>query len=500
MDHIKETPFEDDYLKKIISQQTDLFFQFTVSPNYSISIDYLSGVVYDFCELTLEEIKLNPKIILTNRICSEDLNKFKESIRKCFHSLGRWELDYRINLPVNGVKWIKVSARTERLENGNVIFFGTNTDVTGIKHLEEDYKISEARYQFANLASEIGVWDWNMVTNEVFYSAQSLKILELDNNNNATDLIGNPEKWDDMVHPDDLEIYFGNIKDHFEEKTPFYETCHRVLCNESYKWILDRGKVISRDSNGKPLRIIGTHTDVSVQKVKEQKLQETLDLVNNQKNRLLNFAHIVSHNLRKHTGNLSSLLEMEKEGMLEKEEILPNLRIVSKELSTTIDNLVELVNVQNNLNINKEELNVNYFLNKIFHILANDISENNISIVNKIPDAFTVNFMPAYLESILLNLTTNAIKYSNPSVNSLVEYYIEEKEGFKIVCVKDNGLGIDLDRHKESVFGLYKTFHHHEDSTGIGLHITKNQIEAMDGKIEVESIVNEGSIFKIFFK
>lgn len=132
--------------------------------------------------------------------------------------------------------------------------------------------------------------------------------------------------------------------------------------------------------------------------------------------------------------------------------------------------------------------------------MADDISENNINIINKIPDVFAVNSMPAYLESILLNLTTNGIKYSNPSVNSFVEYYIEDNKEYKVLCVKDNGLGIDLDRHKESVFGLYKTFHHHEDSTGIGLHITKNQIEAMDGKIEVESIVNEGSIFKIFFK
>ena len=498
MNHIKETPLKDEYLKRIISQQTDLFFQFTVSSDYSISFDYLNGAVYDFCELTLEEVMQNPKMILTNRICSEDLNKFKESIRKCFYSLGRWELDYRINLPIKGIKWIKVSARTERLENGNVIFFGTNTDITSVKNIEEDYKISEARYQFANLASEIGVWDWDMVTNKVFYSAQSLKILELEDN--VADLIDNPEKWDDMVHPDDLDIYIGNIKDHFEGKTPFYETYHRVLCNGNYKWILDRGKVISRDNNGKPLRIIGTHTDVSVQKIREQKLQETFDLVNNQKNILLNFAHIVSHNLRNHTGNLSSLLEMEEEGMLEKEEVLPNLKIVSKELSRTIDNLVALVNVQNNLNNNKEKLHVNEFLNKILHILADDISANNINIINKIPDVFAVNFMPAYLESILLNLTTNAIKYSNPSVNSFIEYYIEDNQEYKVLCVKDNGLGIDLDRHKESVFGLYKTFHHHEDSTGIGLHITKNQIEAMDGKIEVESIVNEGSIFKIFFK
>lgn len=67
------------------------------------------------------------------------------------------------------------------------------------------------------------------------------------------------EEWDERVHPDDRGEYYGNINLHFDNKIPFYETCHRVLCNGRYKWILDRGKVIERDARGKPLRIVGTY-------------------------------------------------------------------------------------------------------------------------------------------------------------------------------------------------------------------------------------------------
>ena len=111
-----------------------------------------------------------------------------------------------------------------------------------------------------------------------------------------------------------------------------------------------------------------------------------------------------------------------------------------------------------------------------------------------------VNCNPAFLESIMLNLTTNAIKYSDENKKVSIEYFITDEPDFTVLNVKDNGLGIDLERYKDDVFGLYKTFHRKENSNGIGLYITKNQIESMNGKIEVESKVNEGSTFKVYFK
>ncbi|GAA4774437.1 MULTISPECIES: sensor histidine kinase [Flavobacterium] len=488
---------ENDYLKKIVSQQKDLFFQFTLASDLKVSINFLRGLVDDFFEYSLEQINCNPNLIFENRINREDLQKMKRVFFESIDTLKSCEFDYRVSLPKAGDKWYRVVGSCERTIDG-IAFYGTNSDVTSLKYQETEYKISEARSQFANLASGIGVWDWNMVTNEVFYSAQSLKILELENS--GLDLISNPEKWDELVHPDDLDVYFGNIKEHFDGKIPYYETYHRVLCNGIYKWILDRGKVISRDTDGTPLRIIGTHTDVTSQKIREQKLQETLDLVNNQKSKLLNFAHIVSHNLKNHTGNLSSLLKMHAEDYLTTEETLSSIRIVSDELTTTIENLVELVNIQVSTNIESQNLNVLEYFNKVVLLLSDDIRKGEVKIINRIPDNLKVWFIPAYLDSILLNLTTNAIKYSDPSKGPMIEYYVEEEGGFDVLCVKDNGLGIDLEKYRDSIFGLYKTFHRNENSTGIGLYITKNQVEAMDGKIEVDSVVGEGTVFKVYFK
>jgi signal transduction histidine kinase len=361
----------------------------------------------------------------------------------------------------------------------------------------ENQTISEIRNHFAVSVSGIGIWDWDLVTNDVYYSPESLSILEMDEMNSY---ISTPEEWDEKVHPDDRDLYFGNIKKHFENEIPYYETCHRVLCKGKYKWILDRGKVISRDEQGNPLRIIGTHTDISSQKEKEQNLIETLDLVNNQKNKLLNFAYIVSHNLKSHAGNLGTLLKLNESGMFEQEEFLSYIKTVSNELSSTIDNLSELIKVQNNQNINKEQLNLKVYLKKVFNILMEDIHRLKVNIIDLVPLDQTIFFNPAYLESILLNLTSNAIKYSSPERDPKITYSIESVDNFIVLKIEDNGLGIDLERFREHLFGLYKTFHTNKDSSGIGLHITKNQIDAMNGKIEVESVVNKGSVFKVFFK
>ncbi|WP_395077839.1 PAS domain-containing protein [Flavobacterium sp.] len=489
---------ENDYLKKIIGKQTNVLFQFALSSENAIEFNYLDGAVFDIFELSVQEIKMNPKLVIVDFLHPDDSIHFKNSIFRAYNQLGKFEIDYRIILPSQKIKWLRVSAVTEKSNVDGVIFYGTISDISSIKEKEEDFKIFEARSQFANLASGIGVWDWDMVTNKVFYSNQSLKILELEDSD--FDLIDNPERWDNLVHPDDRESYFSNINLHFEGKTPYYETCHRILCNGKYKWILDRGKVISRDANGKPLRIIGTHTDVSAQKEKEEKLKDTLQLVNEQKNKLLNFAYIVSHNLKNHTSNLSLLLHTFDNNLLTINELMPNIKIISKELDCTIENLVELVSIQNNSEYKSENLVVSNYLSTVFRILRDQIIKNNILIVNTVSKDFKVNFIPAYLESILLNLTTNAIKYSRKSEQSKIEFYIEHKDDYKVLCVKDNGLGIDLIKYKDLVFGMYKTFHKHLDSTGIGLHITKNQIESMGGKIEVESKVNEGSIFKVYFK
>jgi signal transduction histidine kinase len=249
------------------------------------------------------------------------------------------------------------------------------------------------------------------------------------------------------------------------------------------------------------LRVIGTHTDISSQKEKELELVKNMVLYSQQNSRLLNFSHIVSHNLNTQAGNIKSLLDIidEDDDLENNKEMFSHLRTVSNDLNETIANLTQLVLVQSNSNIPIRSLDLNVYLSKTLDLIKNLKNYNLVTIIKDIPKGVFVDFNPAYLESVLLNFTTNAIKYSKLNNPIVIKYSFSFENGQKTLSISDNGLGIDLKKYGDSLFGLYKTFHKHEEARGLGLHLTKNQIESMKGTVSVESEVGVGTTFKIIF-
>ncbi|MDR7211352.1 PAS domain-containing protein [Flavobacterium piscis] len=489
----------NDFYEKLFAEIPDSIFHFIISPDNAYSFPLVSKSIKEIFELNAETLSDDSKNIIYERILAQDRASFIKSLIRARKEVSQWEIEFRSVLPQKGLRWFKISSKSELSSDRGVSFFGRISDITDIKDKELKLRISEERFQFALEASTTGIWDWDMVNNTVFYSSLSLKILELV----STDIFDNPERWDKIVHPDDLPKYYSDIQEHFDNKIPYYENYHRVMTSSGkYKWILDRGKVIERDENGKPLRVIGTHTDISEQKEKEIELLKTMKLYSDQNSRLLNFSHIVSHNLKTQAGNITSILDFidldeEKQTI---NEMLLHLRTVSNDLNDTILNLTQVVQVQNNVNIIVKSLKLSHYINKTISAIKVYNSDSKVVIINNVPEYVKVDFNPAYLESVLLNFTTNAIKYAHPDRNPIVVFdYGVDEDGHKALKISDNGLGIDLSRYGELLFGMYKTFHKHKEARGIGLYITKNQIEAMKGKVFVESEVGIGTTFKIVF-
>lgn len=244
------------------------------------------------------------------------------------------------------------------------------------------------------------------------------------------------------------------------------------------------------------------NTYSTTQKEKETDLAQKVEAYRELNTRLLNLFYTISHNLNSYTGNIKLILDIMdfEEDAVESKIMLGNMRSVSNDLNETMDNLFKIAYVQNNVNVTRESLNLNQYLEKVRRIVLGYKDENQLMFINNVPDNAFVNFNPAYLESVLLNFSTNVIKYAHKERIPVVEFDFFIEGGTKVLSIKDNGLGIDLKRHGNSLFGLYKTFHIHEDAKGFGLYISKYQIEAMNGKVEVESKVGEGSTFKIYFK
>jgi len=140
------------------------------------------------------------------------------------------------------------------------------------RKVETELQKSKERWHFAIEGSNDGIWDWNVITDEVFYSYRWKEMLGY----GPDEIEGKLSEWKSRVHSEDMERVEFNLQQHFEKMTPDFASEHRMLCKDgSWKWILDRGKVLEWDAEGKPVRLVGTHTNITERKLAEDRLKES---------------------------------------------------------------------------------------------------------------------------------------------------------------------------------------------------------------------------------
>ena len=199
-------------------------------------------------------------------------------------------------------RWLESDAiPLKNTEDGTTMMLSVTRDVTQQKLTFAALLESEMRWKFAIEGSGDGLWDWNVAESTVFFSARWKEMLGFENNE-----IGNAlDEWSKRVHPDDLERVMGDIQSCHSGASTLYNNEHRLKCKDgSWKWILVRGIVVSRDEQIRPLRMIGTHTDIS----KQKQLQETLQASLKEKVILLNEVH---HRVKNNLQVITSLLSLE---------------------------------------------------------------------------------------------------------------------------------------------------------------------------------------------
>ncbi|WP_055442453.1 PAS domain-containing sensor histidine kinase [Lacinutrix himadriensis] len=248
--------------------------------------------------------------------------------------------------------------------------------------------------------------------------------------------------------------------------------------------------------------------DITNQKKAEKKIleaNESLEVLAQkltlQNTQLADFVHITSHNLRAPVSNLNSLLEIYNLAETEDEKVLlfDKFEIVINHLTETLNTLIEALKTKNEESSNLENISFDDILNKTKEILTGQIIKTKAKITSDFSKKANITYNKVYLESIFLNLLSNALKYKSDDRNPEIFIHSEFENGVLKLKFKDNGLGINLKRHGHKLFGLNKVFHRHPDAKGVGLFMTKVQVEAMGGKITVESEVHVGSTFCINF-
>ncbi|WP_179343853.1 sensor histidine kinase [Winogradskyella ursingii] len=423
-------------------------------------------------------------------------NRITELFTICLEKLEKYDAELQIVTANGKDKWVRAIG-IPVIENGKCIkvqglFQDIDEKTKNARELA--YKEDQLRRTFDNALVGMAIVDlngsWLNVNKSLCktfgYTKEELKQLS----------------FMDITHPDDLRVGYKAMMNMVNGKINYFETEKRYLHkNGNVIWALLSTSIV-KDKNGTPLHFVAQINDLTQIKKSSSKVAQLLATTENQNKRLLNFAHIVSHNLRSHYSNLDMLLDIMKMDVPEttKNSIFPLIEDAVNHLGDTVSNLNDVAVMNTKRNINVENVNLSKSIDNVLSSIAAQILQTQSKVSVDVDPKINISGIPAYIDSILLNFLTNSIKYKRQHENAVILLRAYEKGEYIVLEIIDNGQGIDLSKHGDKLFGMYKTFHNHEDSRGLGLFITKNQIEAIGGKIEVNSEVNKGTTFYIHLR
>ncbi len=254
----------------------------------------------------------------------------------------------------------------------------------------------------------------------------------------------------------------------------------------------------------KPIRYISIRTDITERKKAEFEREQLLEEITQSNKELKQFSYITTHNLRSPLTNLlgiCALLDVSKIEHKQTAMLIEGFKKSTYHLNETLNDLINILIIKENRNLPTNIIDFNHTLKVVTDSIHRLIGNSGLKILADFSDLASVIFNNAYMESIFLNLITNAIKYAHPQRRPELVIVSSRNDNQQIQLVfRDNGIGMDMERVGNKIFGLYQRFHANSDSKGIGLYLIHSQITALGGTIEVSSQVNIGTTFTINFR
>lgn len=480
-----------------------------------------------------------------NNCFRENATQVENEISQLVHSSqiqrdGNYTLYTEDGSTLNWVlRWTKLS----KLPDGRNLVLTIATDKTGLKDVESALRESEENLSKFSLLTNDGIWDWDLKTDSVrfdplYYTMAGYEVNEFPH------LL---EEFKKRVHPDDVELVFGNAEDHLSGKIERFSVEFRFLKKDgSWLWVLGRGKITEQDEDGNPLQFVGTHTDISAQKAIEEKLShyqlQLEDIVEDRTHRLnerileverLNaaltnilddyqtaneklssmsasltdtyqelesFTYSVSNDLRvplnKVKESTQTLLKKYPSKLDQKAlEYIESVHDNALLMDDLIESLIEL-SLLGRQAINPIQIDPSPLVEDILNTYSDQIKKRKIKIdIKDLPPCCADENL---LKIALHNLISNAVKFTKnkkkPEIT--IGYLPDQTEHRVIYFVKDNGVGFNME-DTERVFDTFQRLHSEDEfpGSGIGLALAKKVINRHGGKIWVETAENEGATF-----
>lgn len=422
--------------------------------------------------------------------CPSDHQRIENRFYKAVENNDELKIDVQIIIGERSRRWVRIIAEPQLKDGKYVKVQGNVQDIDKIKKTElEVLKVSEEREQILeSITDAFFALDHEFIV--TYWNAEAEKVLEISRD---TILGKSLKKFFDMK--DTLfEYYYKKAID--EQKTQnfqaFFEGTNSWYDVKAYPSVeglsvFFRDITEQKESNTKLKRLnseLKTFTDelIAANKGLEQ------------------FSYIISHNLRAPVANILGLTDLlENDSLVEdkKKDVLKGLVGNVKRLDNVVTDLNKILQVKNKLGEEKESIRLQDMVFSIQKSLSDLMEKENVIIKTDFSACEEVITVPGYLYSIFYNLIFNGIKYRKKEIDPVIKISNTVSEDKIIFGFKDNGIGIDLDKYQDHIFGLYKRFHTHVEGKGLGLLMVKTQVEMLGGKISVASQVENGTEFTI---
>ncbi|MGK7905129.1 MAG: PAS domain S-box protein [Hormoscilla sp.] len=424
-----------------------------------------------------------------------------------------------------------------------------------LKQALQELKESEERWQLAIQGNHDGIWDWNVKTNQVFLSPRWKEMLGYAD----WELANHFDKWKSCIHPDDLGWVMNSLRDHLERTTPYYVAEYRLRCKDgNYKWILLRGQALW-DEQGNPVRMVGSHTDITERKVTEEallqsesrerqkarqlkqtvrKLQNTqAQLIQSEKmsslgqlvagvaheiNNPVNFIHGNLPHVNKYTKELLHLVELYQEECPQPSEIIQaaieemDLEFMAEDLEKLLDSMKGgterirqiVLSLRNFSRLDESEMklvDIHEGIESTLLILQNSLSGSQIQVIKEFGQLPRMECYPGQLNQVFMNIIVNAI---DALESSCIQYNNREKKtiGIRtqigqyqsaIVEIADNGPGMSAEIQGR-IFDPFFTTKAVGQGTGLGMYVSYQiVVQKHQGKLQCISLPGRGAVFQI---
>ncbi len=489
---------ESNKLKFILDVAEEMTGIGALETNFVNGARYWSKIVYEIMELPSDtDINLLER---TDFFEPADEALLADAIAELRQNGKAFDLDLKLTTGKKNRIWIRLAAKPVADAEGNIVALRGMMQKIERHKLKENFlidirnKITDQKFFLdeTSAMSKVGGWEIDFGNNSLYWAEQTKAIYEVEPDYVPT--VDESLHYYSFASREQLAKSISNLVDHHQA---FDLELELTTAKNNKIWVRSNGKPIT-DKSGKLVKIRGVIQDISEQKQREMEVNQAMTLINDQNNKLKDFAYIVSHNLRSHTGNLkmiAEMIEMETDPDI-KMQWVDMIQQVSVSLSHTVNNLTGIVNFAT---AGKSRISFKDVFRHLQKTLNYKLQHEDVNLQADFSACEYIDYVPAYLESIMLNLVTNAIKYKHPQRKPKVTILTYLDQNQPCLQVSDNGLGIDLQKHGNRLFKMNQTFHTSNDSRGIGLFITKNQVESMGGTIDVDSVLEEGTTFTVHF-